>query len=276
MKISDLSKQIKIKKSFLCVGLDSNINLIPQCLSDMQDPVYEFNKRIIDATAEYAVAFKPNVAFYEANGAKGWETLQKTAEYIKTKYPEIYLIADAKRGDIGNTSKMYAHTFFKSMPFDAITVAPYMGQDSVSPFLEFEDKQVILLALTSNKGAFDFQKIEDNSGTKLFEHVLRKSTEWADKEQLMFVVGATRAEDLKQIRTIVPDNFLLVPGVGAQGGDLRSVVENGINSNGGLLINSSRGIIFADSSKDFDKHAQQQAKLLRNACYEAKPEFFDN
>ncbi len=274
MKLSNLLNQIKKKQSFLCVGLDADTQRIPKCLQNTKDIIFEFNKHIIDATAEYAVAFKPNVAFYEANGYKGWESLQKTAEYIKENYPEIYLIADAKRGDIGNTSRLYAQTFFELMPFDAVTVVPYMGIDSVMPFLKFPDKQVILLALTSNMGAYDFQKLKDKQNTQFFEHVLKTSQEWADEDKLMYVVGATQAEELQNVRKIAPEHFLLVPGVGAQGGSLESVIKNGINDNGGLLINSSRGIIFTDSSKNFDKTAAQEAEKLRNACRETASDFF--
>ena len=228
------------------------------CLKE-KDPVFEFNKRIIDATHKYAVAYKPNVAFYECYGAKGWLSLESTVRYIKENYPDIFVIADAKRGDIGNTSKMYAKAFLENMPFDAITVAPYMGEDSVTPFLSYNDKWVILLALTSNKGADDFQ-YHNEDGIKLFERVLSVSQKWGTINNMMYVVGATRAEMLKDIRKIVPDHFLLVPGVGAQGGSLEEVARYGMNSKCGLLVNSSRGIIFADNTENFDKVAGEKAK----------------
>jgi len=253
-----LFENIKRKRSFLCVGLDSEIEKIPSFLLKTKDPVFEFNRRIIDATGKYAVAFKPNVAFYECYGPAGWKTLEKTVKYIKEKSPETLVIADAKRGDIGNTSKMYAKAFLENMPFDAITVAPYMGEDSVTPFLSYRDKWVVLLALTSNKGADDFQ-YHDEDGIKLFERVLSVSQKWGNTDNIMYVVGATRAEMLKDIRKIVPDHFLLVPGVGAQGGSLEEVAKYGMNSKCGLLVNSSRGIIFADNSENFDKVAAEKA-----------------
>jgi orotidine-5'-phosphate decarboxylase len=257
-----LFENIRKKKSFLCVGLDSEIGKIPEFLLDEIDPVFEFNKRIVDATAKYAVAFKPNIAFYESNGSEGWATLEKTAWYIRENYPDIFLIADAKRGDIGNTSKMYATTFFDKLPFDAITVAPYMGQDSVTPFLLQKDRWVILLALTSNKGADDFQYHNDN-GERLFETVLSKSQKWGSIDNMMYVVGATRAEMLKDIRKIVPSHFLLVPGIGAQGGSLADVVKYGMNDKCGLLVNSSRAIIFEDSSVNFDSTAGKKAQEIQ-------------
>jgi orotidine-5'-phosphate decarboxylase len=262
MKYIQLFEKIVKKRSFLCVGLDSEIEKIPAFLLKEKDPVFEFNKRIIDATHEYTVAYKPNIAFYECHGAKGWTLLEYTVKYIKENYPEMFVIADAKRGDIGNTSKMYAKAFFEKMPFDAITVAPYMGEDSVIPFFSFKDKWVILLALTSNKGADDFQYHNDD-GIKLFEKVLSASQKWGTIENMMFVVGATRAETLKDIRKIVPDHFLLVPGVGAQGGSLADVAHFGFNSKCGLLVNSSRGIIFADNSERFDEVAGQKAKEIQ-------------
>lgn len=261
MNSTQLFNNIRKKKSFLCVGLDSDINKIPAFLMDEEDPVFEFNRRIIDATASYSVAYKPNVAFYESRGAEGWNSLIKTSDYIKENHPDIFVIADAKRGDIGNTSKLYARAFFEDNSFDAVTVAPYMGEDSVSPFLSYKDRWVILLALTSNAGADDFQYHTEN-GERLFEKVLRKSTGWGNKDQMMFVVGATRAEMLKDIRTIVPDHFLLIPGVGAQGGSLEEVVKYGFNSRCGLLVNSSRGIIFADNSANFDRVASEKASEL--------------
>ena len=257
-----LFENIVKKRSFLCVGLDSEIEKIPSFLLKVKDPIFEFNKRIIDATHEYTVAYKPNVAFYEYYGAKGWVSLESTVKYIKSNYPDIFIIADAKRGDIGNTSKMYAKAFLENMPFDAITVAPYMGEDSVTPFLSFNDKWVVLLALTSNKGADDFQ-YHNEDGIKLFERVLSVSQKWGTINNLMYVVGATRAEMLKGIRMLVPDHFLLVPGVGAQGGSLAEVAKYGLNSKCGLLVNSSRGIIFADNSENFDKTAGEKAKELQ-------------
>ncbi len=263
MNISKLISEIKRKQSFLCIGLDSDINKIPEFLKQKEDPVFEFNKAIVDATAEYTVAYKPNIAFYECYGAKGWLTLEKTVNYIKEKFPEIFLIADAKRGDIGNTSKMYADAFFGRMPFDAITVAPYMGEDSVSPFLSYKEKHVILLALTSNQGAFDFQLFENSEGELLFEKVLRKSQEWPDNDRLMYVVGATKAEMLSDIRKILPNQFLLVPGVGSPCGSLEEVAKYGMINDCGLLVNSSRGIIFAGKDHDFAEQAAIKAKELQ-------------
>lgn len=262
MNYQALFEQIKKKKSFLCVGLDSDAKKIPAHLLKTEDPVFEFNKEIVDATADVTVAYKPNIAFYECRGAEGWKSLEKTVRYIKENYPDIFLIADAKRGDIGNTSKMYASAFLENMPFDSITVAPYMGVDSVTPFLEYPDKWVILLALTSNKGAFDFQFFQMNE-QKLFEKVLEKSQEWGSQDNMMYVVGATKAEMLADIRKIVPNHFLLVPGVGAQGGSLQDVAKYGLNENCGLLVNSSRGIIFADSSENFAKVAREKSIELQ-------------
>jgi len=257
-----LFRNIREKRSFLCVGLDSEIEKIPSSLSKSKDPVFEFNRRIIDATHNYAVAYKPNVAFYECNGPKGWKSLQSTLDYIRKNYPGIFVIADAKRGDIGNTSRMYARGFFETMDFDAVTVAPYVGEDSVTPFLTYKDKWVILLVLTSNKGADDFQ-YHNEDGIRLFERVLTVSRKWGNTDNLMYVVGATRAEMLKDIRKIVPDHFLLVPGVGAQGGSLQEVAKYGLNSKCGLIVNSSRGIIFADNSENFDKVAGDKAKEIQ-------------
>ncbi len=262
MNHQSLFDQIIRKHSFLCVGLDSEIEKIPSFLLKEKDPVFEFNKRIIDATHKYTVAYKPNVAFYECYGAKGWLTLEATVSYIRKNFPDIFVIADAKRGDIGNTSKMYAKAFLENMPFDAITVAPYMGEDSVTPFLSYKDKWVVLLALTSNKGADDFQYHNDD-GIKLFERVLSVSRKWGNINNMMYVVGATRAEMLKDIRKLVPEHFLLVPGVGAQGGSLEEVAKYGMNSKCGLLVNSSRGIIFADSSENFDKVAGEKGKEIQ-------------
>lgn len=260
MTRAELFGQIQKKKSFLCVGLDTDLNKIPKHLLDTEDPIFEFNKQIIDATAQYAVAYKPNIAFYEAYGVKGWQSLEKTIAYIPK---DIFILADAKRGDIGNTSKMYAKAFFENMDCDAITVAPYMGEDSVKPFLEFDNKWVILLALTSNAGGKDFQNLELTQGGDLFEEVLRKSQEWGTEDQLMYVVGATRAEALTKIRKIVPNHFLLVPGVGAQGGSLKDVAQYGMNSQCGLLVNSSRGIIYASQNQDFAKVAGEKAHELQ-------------
>lgn len=253
---------IRAKRSFLCVGLDSEIEKIPSFLLEAEDPVFEFNKRIIDSTAKYTVAYKLNLAFYECNGIKGWKSLGSTLSYIRKTYPGIMVIADAKRGDIGNTSKMYAKAFFDNYDFDAVTVAPYMGEDSVTPFLTYPGKWVILLALTSNKGSDDFQ-YHNEDGIKLFERVLSLSKKWGNPGNMMYVVGATRAEMLKEIRQIVPDHFLLVPGVGAQGGSLKEVAKYGLNNNFGLLVNSSRGIIFADNSPDFALVAGQKAQELQ-------------
>lgn len=262
MNHSQLFRNIKKKRSFLCVGLDSETDKLPSCIKG-KDKVFEFNRRIIDATHKYAVAYKPNVAFYECNGASGWNTLGKTVRYIKENYPGIFVIADAKRGDIGNTSKMYARAFLENMPFDAVTVAPYMGEDSVTPFLTYKDKWVVLLALTSNKGASDFQ-YHNEDGIKLFERVLSVSLNWGNADNIMYVVGATRAQTLKDIRRIVPEHFLLVPGVGAQGGSLEEVARYGLNSTCGLLVNSSRGIIFADSSENFDLVAGEKAREMQD------------
>lgn len=255
MTKAELIAQIKQKESFLCVGLDPDLTKIPAHLLACEDPLFEFCKAIIDATHPYAVAFKPNTAFFECHGSAGWESLKKTIAHIPK---ECLVIVDAKRGDIGNTSSYYAQTFFEHLKADALTVAPYMGSDSVQPFLKFKDKWVILLALTSNEGAKDFQFIESN-GYALFEHVLLRSTQWGTSEQLMFVVGATHPAYLSRVRKLVPDYFLLVPGVGAQGGDIDSVVANGANSSCGLLINCSRSILYASSALDFAQAAKQEA-----------------
>jgi len=256
----ELIAQIKLKRSFLCVGLDTDISKIPAHLLDTEDPIFEFNKAIIDATKDFAVAYKPNIAFYECYGPKGWESLQKTIDYIPTN---IFTIADAKRGDIGNTSSYYAKTFFDYLNCDSVTVAPYMGEDSVSPFLAIDNKWAILLALTSNKGALDFQMIQDANGEELYKKVLRKSCEWGTPENLMFVVGATRAEGIGEVRKLVPDHFFLVPGVGAQGGSLEDVAKYGWNSDCGLLVNSSRGIIYASNGLDFAERACEEAKKIQ-------------
>ncbi len=263
MTTQQLIEQIKIKKSFLAVGLDVVLNKIPQHLLELEDPIFEFNKAIIDATHDLAVAYKPNTAFYEAYGIKGWMSLQKTINYINSTYPDVFTIADAKRGDIGNTSSMYAKAFFEDLNFDSVTVAPYMGKDSVEPFLAFENKHTIMLALTSNEGAFDFQTLNVD-GTRgeakeLYKQVLETSKTWKNSENLMYVVGATKAEYFTEIRKIVPDSFLLVPGVGAQGGSLSEVCKYGMNDNVGLLINSSRAIIYASNGTDFVEKARAEA-----------------
>lgn len=263
MNREELFENIKRKKSFLCVGLDTDVNKIPEFLFDQEgelDPIFEFNKAIIDATADLCVAYKPNIAFYESLGVQGWDVLERTVEYIRSNYPDQFIIADAKRGDIGNTSAMYARTFFGAMDFDSVTVAPYMGEDSVSPFLSYEGKWVTLLALTSNKGAFDFQFMEDKeSGERLFEKVLNVSKNWGNEDNMMYVVGATKAEMLSDIRKIIPNHFLLVPGIGAQGGSLEEVVKYGMNDQCGLLVNSSRAILYASSGEDYATAARQEA-----------------
>jgi len=262
MTTEQLVSQIKQKKSFLCIGLDVDVDKIPAHLLKLEDPIFQFNKAIIDATHHLCVAYKPNTAFYEAYGIKGWQALEKTIVYINNEYPEIFTIADAKRGDIGNTSTMYAKAFFKDLAFDSVTVAPYMGKDSVEPFLAFKDKHTIMLALTSNEGAFDFQTLTVNN-QELYKEVLQVSKSWKNSENLMYVVGATKAEYFKEIRKIVPDSFLLVPGVGAQGGSLQDVCKYGLSENIGLLINSSRGIIYASNTDDFANVAAIKAKELQ-------------
>ncbi len=263
MTKQQLFDNIKKKQSFLCVGLDTDIKKIPEHLLKEADPVFAFNQAIIDATAPYCVAYKPNLAFYESLGAKGLVALEKTVAYIRDNYPDQFIIADAKRGDIGNTSEMYARAIFDYSDFDAVTVAPYMGEDSVKPFLIYPHKWVILLALTSNQGSFDFQLTEDNHGERLFEKVLRKSQEWAGDDQMMYVVGATRGEMFHDIRKIAPHHFLLVPGVGAQGGSLADVAKYGMNDQCGLLVNSSRQIIYADNSTKFADAAKDEAKKMQ-------------
>lgn len=263
MTRQELVEQIKLKKSFLCVGLDVDINKIPKHLLELEDPIFEFNKQIIDATHHFAVAYKPNTAFYECYGLDGWKSLEKTINYLNDNYPEVFTIADAKRGDIGNTSTMYAKAFFENLNFDSVTVAPYMGSDSVEPFLAFEDKFTIMLALTSNKGGLDFQAQDLVSDEKLYQNVLKQSLTWKNNEQLMYVVGATKAEYFKGIREIVPNHFLLVPGVGAQGGNLQDVCKFGLNKDIGLLINSSRGIIYASNKADFAEIAKGKAFELQ-------------
>ena len=260
MNRQEIIRQIKSKRSFLCIGLDSDIQKIPTHLLELEDPIFEFNKQIIDTTKEYCMAYKPNIAFYESRGVSGWNSLQKTLDYIPN---DIFTIADAKRGDIGNTSNMYARAFFENMNFDAVTVAPYMGSDSVAPFLEFDGKWAILLALTSNKGGLDFQTFKNENGKQLFEQVLEISQTWGTDENMMFVVGATRFEQLSKIRKIIPNHFLLVPGVGAQGGNLREVAKYGMNQDCGLLVNSSRGIIYAGNGTNFAEKAGNEAQKLQ-------------
>lgn len=262
MTTQQLTVQIKKKNSFLCIGLDVDLEKIPKHLLQGEDPIFAFNKAIIDATHHLCVAYKPNTAFYEAYGLKGWQALEKTIHYLNEKHPEIFTIADAKRGDIGNTSSRYAKAFLVDLGFDSITVAPYMGKDSIEPFLAIQDKYTIVLALTSNEGAFDFQTLKVNN-LELYKEVIKVSKTWSHSENLMYVVGATKAEYLSDIRKIIPNSFLLVPGVGAQGGSLEEVCKYGMNANVGLLVNSSRGIIYASSEKDFSKAAAKKAKELQ-------------
>lgn len=265
MKRTELVENIRRKGSFLCVGLDPDIKKIPQHLLTEENPLLAFNKAIIDATAQYAVAYKPNLAFYESLGVEGWIALEETVKYIKEKYPDQFIIADAKRGDIGNTSQLYARSFFEHLDVDAITVAPYMGEDSVTPFLGYEGKWVILLALTSNKGSHDFQLIEDKEGKRIFEHVLETSAKWASSDEMMYVVGATQGAMFQDIRKVSPNSFLLVPGVGAQGGSLEEVAKYGMIEDCGLLVNSSRGIIYASNGEDFaEAAAKESAKLAED------------
>ncbi len=263
MNRQQLINEIFTKKTFLCVGLDTDINKIPAHLKNEDDPIFAFNKAIIDATAPYCVAYKPNLAFYECYGLKGMLAFEKTIQYIKENHPNHFIIADAKRGDIGNTSKMYAQTFFEEFNLDSVTVAPYMGEDSVKPFLKYDGKWVILLALTSNKGSHDFQLTEDKQGERLFEKVLKKSQEWGTTENLMYVVGATQGKMFEDIRRMAPEHFLLVPGVGAQGGSLQEVCKYGMTKDCGLLVNSSRGIIYASTDTDFAEVAAVKAKELQ-------------
>ncbi len=268
MDRKELVEQIRLKKSFLCVGLDVDINKIPSHLLDEPDPIFSFNKEIIDATAPYCIAYKPNLAFYEAYGIKGLTAFQKTVDYIHENYPQQFIIADAKRGDIGNTSAMYAKTFFGEYDVDALTVAPYMGEDSVTPFLGYDGKWVILLALTSNKGSNDFQFTVAENGERLFETVLHKSQQWGNKDNMMYVVGATQGKMFEDIRKLAPDHFLLVPGVGAQGGSLQEVCKYGMNGDCGLIVNSSRGIIYAGKGEDFAKAAAEAASKLQKEMAE--------
>ena len=263
MNRQQLIEQIMLKKSFLCVGLDTDTKKIPQHLLNEEDPIFAFNKAIIDATAPYCVSYKPNLAFYEAFGIKGMMAFEKTINYLKENYPNHFIIADAKRGDIGNTSAMYARTFFEEYNIDALTVAPYMGEDSVTPFLGYQDKWVVLLALTSNKGSHDFQLTADTEGERLFEKVLRRSQEWGNDENMMYVVGATQGAMFADIRKLAPNHFLLVPGVGAQGGSLQEACKHGMTKDCGLLVNSSRGIIYASNQEDFAEVAAQKAKELQ-------------
>lgn len=263
MNRQQLIEQIKTKKSFLCVGLDTDLKKVPQHILNEEDPIFSFNKAIIDATAPYCVSYKPNLAFYEAFGVKGLISFEKTVKYLKENYPHHFIIADAKRGDIGNTSAMYARTFFEEYDIDSLTVAPYMGEDSVTPFLGYEGHWVILLALTSNKGSLDFQMTTDEQGERLFEKVLKKSQQWGTKDNMMYVVGATQGRMFEDIRKLAPEHFLLVPGVGAQGGSLEEVCRYGMTSDCGLLVNSSRGIIYASTGSDFAEVAGQKAKELQ-------------
>jgi orotidine-5'-phosphate decarboxylase len=268
MTRKELINQIFTKKTFLCVGLDTDIKKIPEHLLKEEDPIFAFNKAIIDATAPYCVAYKPNLAFYESMGVKGWISFEKTITYLNENYPQHFIIADAKRGDIGNTSAMYARTFFEEYNIDALTVAPYMGEDSVTPFLQYEGKWVILLALTSNKGSHDFQLMEDAQGERLFENVLKKSQEWGNDENMMYVVGATQGQMFEDIRRVAPNHFLLVPGVGAQGGSLQEVCKYGMTKDCGLLVNSSRGIIYASSDDHFAEVAGNKARELQQEMAE--------
>ena len=261
MNREQIISQIKLKRSFLCVGLDSDINKIPKHLLTTDDPIFEFNKQIIDATKDFCVAYKPNIAFYESMGVSGWNSLQKTLDYIPE---DIFTIADAKRGDIGNTSKMYARAFFVNMNFDSVTITPYMGLDSVSPFLKFKNKWAILLALTSNKSSSDFQKIEAKSGDKLFEKVIETSKHWGSETNMMYVIGATQSKQLSEVRKIIPNHFLLVPGVGAQGGNLEDVAKYGMNKDCGILVNSSRNVIYSDDGVYFAEKSRKAAKQIQH------------
>ena len=267
MKIENLINQIKRKKSFLCVGLDVDLDKIPKHLHKHEDPIFEFSKAIIDSTSPFAIAYKPNLAFFESYGLKGWNSLEKIINYINSNYPEIFTIADAKRGDIGNTSSKYARTFFETLNFDSITVNPYMGRDSIEPFLQYDNKYTILLSLTSNSGSSDFQFQLDN-GKPLYLSVIKKSLSWKNKENLMYVIGATKAESLKEVREIIPNSFLLVPGIGAQGGSLSDVCRFGLNENCGLIVNSSRQIIYSDNSIDYAKKSAEISSLIQREMSE--------
>ena len=268
MTRKELIQNIRDKRSFLCVGLDTDLRKVPQCILKEEDPIFAFNKAIIDATAPYCVAYKPNLAFYEAEGVKGLAAFEKTVQYLKERYPDQMIIADAKRGDIGNTSQMYARTFFETYGVDALTVAPYMGEDSVTPFIGKEGQWVILLALTSNKGSLDFQLTEDKEGERLFEKVIRKSQQWGTPENMMYVVGATRGELFTDIRRVAPESFLLVPGVGAQGGSLEEVCRYGMTGDCGLIVNSSRAIIYADATENFARVAAEKAREVQQQMNE--------
>ena len=267
MKIENLINQIKQKKSFLCVGLDIDLDKIPKHLHKHEDPIFEFSKAIIDSTSPFAIAYKPNLAFFESYGLKGWNSLEKIINYINSNYPEIFTIADAKRGDIGNTSSKYARTFFETLNFDSITVNPYMGRDSIEPFLEYDNKYTILLSLTSNSGSSDFQYQLDN-GEPLYLSVIKKSLSWKNKENLMYVIGATKAESLKEVREIIPNSFLLVPGIGTQGGSLSDVCRFGLNDNCGLIVNSSRQIIYSDNTIDYAKKSAEISSLIQREMSE--------
>tara|TARA_B100001559_G_scaffold245439_1_gene208539 strand:- start:689 stop:1516 length:828 start_codon:yes stop_codon:yes gene_type:complete len=267
MKIENLINQIKQKKSFLCVGLDVDLDKIPKHLHKYEDPIFEFSKAIIDSTSPFAIAYKPNLAFFESYGLKGWNSLEKIINYINSNYPEIFTIADAKRGDIGNTSSKYARTFFETLNFDSITVNPYMGRDSIEPFLEYDNKYTILLSLTSNSGSSDFQYQLDN-GEPLYLSVIKKSLSWKNKENLMYVIGATKAESLKEVREIIPNSFLLVPGIGTQGGSLSDVCRFGLNDNCGLIVNSSRQIIYSDNTIDYAKKSAEISSLIQREMSE--------
>jgi orotidine-5'-phosphate decarboxylase len=267
-QLRQLFENIKRKKSFLCVGLDTDIKKIPEHLLKEEDPIFAFNKAIIDATAPYCIAYKPNLAFYESMGVKGWISFEKTIQYLKQNYPDQFIIADAKRGDIGNTSAMYARTFFDELDIDSVTVAPYMGEDSVTPFLTYPNKWVILLALTSNKGSHDFQLMEDTQGERLFEKVLKTSQNWGNEENMMYVVGATQGSMFQDIRKLVPNHFLLVPGIGAQGGSLEEVCHYGMNATCGLIVNSSRAIIYADKTENFAQVAAVEAEKVQKQMAE--------
>jgi orotidine-5'-phosphate decarboxylase len=263
MNAEELFRNIQRKKSFLCVGLDTDYKKIPRMLLDLEYPIFEFNKRIIDATAELAVAYKPNLAFYESMGAAGYISLEMTISYLRQTYPDVFVIADAKRGDIGNTSRLYARAYFNTLDCDAITLSPYMGYDSIAPFLEVEDRWAVLLALTSNEGSGDFQQIEIKNGLQLYEQVIITSAGWGTVNNTMYVVGATKATELQHIRTLIPEHFLLVPGVGSQGGSLYDVAEYGMNDRCGLLVNASRSIIYADGTNKFERAAREQASILQ-------------
>jgi len=269
MNAEELFRNIQRKKSFLCVGLDTEYKKIPRMLLDREYPIFEFNKHIIDATADLVVAYKPNLALYESMGAAGSIRLEMTVTYIRQNHPDIFIIADAKRGDIGNTSRLYSRAYFKTLDCDAITLSPYMGHDSISPFLEVDDRWVILLALTSNEGSADFQQVELKGGSRLYEHVITTSATWGTVNNTMYVIGATKATELKHIRELIPEHFLLVPGVGSQGGSLYDVVENGMNDRCGLLVNASRSIIYADGTNKFEEAAREQASILQKQMEKA-------